>query len=99
MRTFKRCLALAACLTGAAASADDNDLRIDQFGNPVAGGANANVAANADFQSFARVFGAAITSANLMPPETTGHSAWAFNAELSVVSLPGSVRIPTENPQ
>ncbi len=101
MRTYSRWLALAAWVSGAVAYADDNVLRIDQFGNPVAGGANANAAANADFQAFARVMGAAITSVNLMPPETTGHSAWTVNAELSVVSLPGSdsVLIPTESAQ
>ncbi|MFY2561794.1 hypothetical protein ACN469_29615 [Corallococcus terminator] len=99
MRTFSRWLALAACVSGATAYADDNDLRIADFGDPKAmeGGALTNAAANANFRAFARVMGAAITSANLMPPETTGHSAWAINAELSVVSLPDSVRIPTEN--
>ncbi|NTX00560.1 hypothetical protein HUA74_00525 [Myxococcus sp. CA051A] len=101
MRTFSRWLALAACVSGATAYADDNDLRIADFGDPKAmqGGALTNAAANANFRAFARVMGAAITSANLMPPETTGHSAWAVNAELSVVSLPDSVRIPTENPE
>ncbi|WP_141329492.1 hypothetical protein [Myxococcus sp. AB025B] len=95
MRTFSRWLALAACVSGATAYADQNDLRISEFGDPT----TANSSANADFQAFARIMGAAITSANLMPPETTGHSAWAINAELSVVSLPDSVRIPTENPE
>jgi len=96
MRTFSRWLALAACVSGATAYADDNDLRISDFGDPNAADGS-NAAANANFRAFARVMGAAITSANLMPPETTGHSAWAINAELSVVSLPDSVRIPTEN--
>ncbi|AKF83259.1 hypothetical protein MFUL124B02_33745 [Myxococcus fulvus 124B02] len=95
MRTFSRWLALAACVSGATAYADQNDLRISEFGDPT----TANSSANADFQAFARIMGAAITSANLMPPETTGHSAWAINAELSVVSIPDSVRIPTENPE
>lgn len=102
MRTFSRWFALAVGVSGATAYADDNDLRIADFGNPRASntpGVSTNFAANADFQAFARVMGAAITSANLMPPETTGHSAWAVNAELSVVSLPDSVRIPTENPE
>jgi hypothetical protein len=99
MRTFSRWLALAAWGTGAVASADDNDLQIGRFGNPDRGGVNAQVTANADFQAFARVMGAAITSVNLMPPETTGHSAWAVNAELSVVSVPDSILIPTEREQ
>lgn len=97
MRTFSRWLALAACVSGATAYADDNDLRISDFGDPNAADGS-NAAANANFRAFARVMGAAITSANLMPPETTGHSAWAINAELSVVSLPDSVRVPTEKP-
>jgi hypothetical protein len=101
MRTFSRCLALAAWVSGAAASADDNDLRIVELGHPVGVGARQNPAGNADFQAFARVMGAAITSVTLMPPETTGHSAWAANAELSVVSLPSrdSAFIPTESAQ
>ncbi|MCP3101075.1 hypothetical protein LZ198_19555 [Myxococcus sp. K15C18031901] len=102
MRTFSRWLALAACVSGAAAYADDNDLQVSRFGNPRAQDAEGNLtnaAANANFQAFARVMGAAIGSVNLMPPETTGHSAWAVNAELSVVSLPDSVAIPTEKPQ
>ncbi|MFP2908933.1 hypothetical protein ACLESD_28575 [Pyxidicoccus sp. 3LFB2] len=95
MRTFSRWLALAAWAAGATASADDNDLQIWRLGNPEAPGANAN----AEFQAFARVMGAAITSVNLMPPETTGHSAWAVNAELSVVSVPDSIVVPTERAQ
>ncbi len=99
MRSFSRWLALAALTSGAVAYADDNDLRIAELGNPVGVGARQNAAGDADFQAFARVMGAAITSVNLMPPESTGHSAWAVNAELSVVSLPDSVRIPTETQQ
>jgi hypothetical protein len=101
MRTFSRWVALAAWAAGASAYADNNDLRIWQLGNPDAAGPNGNPTANADFQAFARVMGAAITSVNLMPPETTGHTAWAVNAELSVVSVPGrdNVFIPTEAAQ
>lgn len=102
MRTFSRWVALVAWASGAAAYADNNDLRIWQLGpvdNVAANESAASRANNADFQAFARVMGAAITSVNLMPPETTGHSAWAVNAELSVVSLPDSVRIPTQASQ
>ncbi len=97
MRTFSRWLALAAWACGASAVASPNDLEIVRFGNPT--GPARVASADADFQAFARIMGAAITSANLMPPETTGHSAWAINAELSVVSLPGSVSIPTQGEQ
>ncbi|AEI65344.1 hypothetical protein [Corallococcus macrosporus] len=99
MRTFSRWLALAAWASGASVVAAPNDLQIARFGNPDPEAANTVASANADFQAFARIMGAAITSVNLMPPETTGHSAWAINAELSVVSLPGGVHVPTQNEQ
>ncbi|RKH09984.1 hypothetical protein D7Y13_34335 [Corallococcus praedator] len=99
MRTFSRWLVLATALSGAAAHADDNDLQIARFGIDRFGQDNAAALASADFRAFARTFGAVINSANLMPPRTTGHSGYAFNAELSVVSLPDSVFLPTEREQ
>ncbi|MCY1042610.1 hypothetical protein OV208_14895 [Corallococcus sp. bb12-1] len=99
MRTFSRWLVLATALSGAAAHADDNDLQIARFGIDRYGQENAAALASADFRAFARTFGAVINSANLMPPRTTGHSGYAFNAELSVVSLPDSVFLPTEREQ
>jgi hypothetical protein len=89
-------MALATLLSGAAAHADRNDLRISLLGNPDAGEANFSPTANSDFQAFARTMSAVLTSANLMPPETLGHAGFNVNAELSVVSLPSSVRIPME---
>jgi hypothetical protein len=99
MHAFSRWMALAALLSGAAAHADKNDLRISQLGNPDAGEANFSNTANSDFQAFARAMAAAITSANLTPPETLGHAGFNVNAELSVVVLPrsASLRIPTES--
>jgi hypothetical protein len=99
MHAFSRWMALATLLSGAAAHADKNDLRIAQLGNPDPTGANASATARADFQAFARAMSASLTSVNLMPPETLGHAAFNVNAELSVVSLPSSIRIPTESPQ
>ncbi|CAM3224702.1 hypothetical protein G4177_16690 [Corallococcus sp. ZKHCc1 1396] len=99
MRTFSRWLVLATALSGAAAHADDNDLSISRFGIDRFGQPNAAALASADFRAFARTFGAVINSANLMPPRTTGHSGYAFNAELSVVSLPDGVFLPTEREQ
>ena len=104
MRTFSRWLVLATALCGAAAHADDNDLSIARFGVERRGGddvisAEQFAQASADFRAFARTFGAVMTSANLMPPRTTGHSGYAFSAELSVVSLPESVALPTERAQ
>jgi len=99
MHAFSRWMTLATLLAGVAAHADKNDLRIAQLGNPDPGGANASATANSDFQAFARAMSASLTSVNLMPPETLGHAAFNTSAELSVVSLPGSIRIPTESAQ
>jgi hypothetical protein len=95
MRTFGRGIALAVLLGGTAAYADANDLEITKLGNP------ASTTANADFRAFARTFGSALSSVNLMPPETLGHAAFSFNAELSVIQLPpiDSVLLPTQRPQ
>ena len=91
-------LALGLGLAGAPALAGPNDLELRQLGNPTPGAAGYSAQANADFRALANVLGAAITSVNLMPPETTGHAAWSVNAELSVVSLPGedSLTLPTQ---
>lgn len=99
MHAFSRWMALAALLSGAAAYADKNDLRISQLGNPDAGEAHFSNTANSDFQAFARAMSAAITSTNLTPPETLGHAGFNVNAELGVVILPrsASIRIPVES--
>ncbi len=99
MHAFSRSMALVALLSGAAAYADKNDLRISQLGNPDEGEANFSATANSDFQAFARAMSAVVTSANLTPPETLGHAGFNVNAELSVVSLPSSIRIPMEQTQ
>ncbi len=100
MRGFSRSVALAALLSGASAFADDYDFQVERLGNPNASApATFNPAANANFRAFARTFGAAITSANLMPPETVGHAGFNLNMELSVVSLPSDTLVPTEDPQ
>jgi hypothetical protein len=99
MHAFSRWMALAALLSGAAAHADKNDLLISQLGNPDAGEANFSPTANSEFQAFARAMSAVITSANLTPPKTLGHAGFNVNAELSVVSLPSSIRFPMEATQ
>ncbi|QRK03967.1 hypothetical protein JQX13_27150 [Archangium violaceum] len=100
MRTFSRWMALAVLVCGPAAYADRNDFtQITKFGKAEPGLDNINSEANANFRAFARTFAAVMTSANLMPPETLGHAGFALNAELSVVSLPSSVLLPTERPQ
>jgi hypothetical protein len=90
--SLSRGVALAALLGGAAAAhADPNDLRIYKLGNP-----NTEASANGDFEAFARTFGAAISSVNLMPPETLGHAGFSVNGELSVVRLSSATPLPTE---
>jgi hypothetical protein len=97
MKAFSRWIALATLVSGVA-YADKNDIQISKLGNPNALGLNHSPTANSDFQAFARTFGAALTSANLMPPETLGHSGFNVNLELSVISLPDAT-IPTEGDQ
>ncbi|MDC0709818.1 hypothetical protein POL68_15200 [Stigmatella sp. ncwal1] len=99
MQAFSRWWALATLLSGATAYADDNDLRIEKLGNPAAEVTAGLPTGNSNFQAFARTFGAAITSTNLMPPETLGHSGFNLNLELSVINLPDDVLIPTEGDQ
>lgn len=85
---------LAVALVSGAALADSYDFRIYQLGNPQSGGTGFTPRANGNFRVFARMFAAAMTSVNLAPPETLGHSAFAFNAELSVVDFNGGA-LPT----
>lgn len=84
MHAFSRWMALVTLLSGAAAHADKNDLRLVDLGNPAEVGSTAQ----SDFQAFARTMAASLMSANLMPPESLGHAGFNVNAELSVVNLP-----------
>ena len=102
MNAFSRWLALATVLSGVAAYADQNDLQITKLGSPGATSescAGSCPTGNSQFQSFARAFAASLSSTNLMPPETVGHAGFNVNAELSVVNLPSTVRIPTTGDQ
>lgn len=87
-----------ALLLASAASADPYDFQIADLGNPYQGGFNYQPAANGNFRYFARQLGAALTSVNLAPAETLGHSGFAFNAELSIVDFgTPTVKLPVEN--
>jgi hypothetical protein len=106
MHALSRWLALATLVAGAAAhAAGPNDLQITLLGRPNElqdcrqGQTCSPSTGNSQFQAFARAFAAGLTSTNLMPPETVGHAGFNVNAELSVVSLPGSIRLPTTNDQ
>jgi len=99
-------LALATLLSGVAAYADQNDLQITRLGRPDETLDTCNTeqletcsTGNSQFQAFARAFAAGLASTNLMPPETVGHAGFNVNAELSVLSIPSSIRIPTTGPQ
>jgi hypothetical protein len=92
-----RLVVAASAFLAAAAMADPYDFRIYQLGNPRQGGTGHVPEANANFRAFARQFAAAMTSVNLMPPETLGHSGFAISAELSVVDLLGGT-LPTIRP-
>jgi hypothetical protein len=78
-------LALAVSVAGTAL-ADPYDFRLSKFGNP-----QSTPSADADFRAFARQFAAGMTSANLAPPETLGHSGFAVSADLSVVNFKGAL--------
>ena len=94
-----RILASVGCLlSSVVALADPYDFRISDLGNPYQGGFNYRPEANGNFRVFARQLGAALTSVNLAPPETLGHSGFAFSAETSVAFFGNqTVKFPTEN--
>lgn len=93
---YRRLWLLLGALTSTSVLADAYDFRIYQLGNP-----ESDARGNAAFRAFARRLGAAMTSVNLMPPETLGHSAFAISAELSMVDLHGNTepsKVPTVGP-
>ncbi len=97
--SLRRALVVALALCPLTGLADPNDFRIHTLGNPDQGEANFTPAANTNYRAFLRELGAAITSVNLMPPETLGHSAFSVTGEVSVVSISqAQVTIPTERP-
>ncbi|MGA9526256.1 MAG: hypothetical protein WBV82_32650 [Myxococcaceae bacterium] len=89
----KRIVTIGLLLWSVTSFADPYDLRLYKLGNPTQ-----DIAANAKFAAFARQFAAGLTSVNLTPPETLGHSAFSVTAELSVVQFDqsdGELAIPT----
>ncbi len=108
---FRRLWLLVGVLSSATALADAYDFRIYQLGNPYCGldpsgacvspGSGYRPEADANFRAFTRRLAAAMTSVNLMPPETLGHSAFSIGVELSVVdfgSTTTTTDIPTTSP-
>ena len=99
MGRLRSLASLLCALLATAAQADPNDFRISQLGNPFETGTGYTPQANNNFRIFARTFAAALTSVNLSPPETLGHSGFAFSAETSLVSFDTSkYKLPTEAP-
>jgi hypothetical protein len=82
-----RAFGLATVLASASALADPYDIHIYQLGNPQEGGTGYTPRADANFRVFARQYAAGMTSVNLAPPETLGHSGMSFTAELSVIDF------------
>lgn len=93
-----RRLAVVACtLLSGVALADTYDFHLIALGNPQPGGTGYSPRADANFRVFARQFAAGMTSVNLAPPDTLGHSGFAFSGELSIVSFGTTdVQLPTE---
>ncbi len=92
MRACAGQVLVAAVLFAGTAFADPYDLRLYKLTDP-----DTDPNAHVYFRAFSRQLAAAMTSANLMPPETLGHAAFSINAELSVVMLDQThIPMPTE---
>ncbi|HXN40716.1 MAG TPA: hypothetical protein VN918_02925 [Myxococcaceae bacterium] len=98
MKKPGRIIALALSLSVTAAHASAYDFRLYRLGNPLPGGMNYDPSANANFRTFARELGAALTSITLMPPSTLGYDGFAIGTELSILNLKTSQFLfPTES--
>jgi hypothetical protein len=82
---------LAALILSQNAIAGEYDFQISQLGDPAS-----TPSSNANFRAFARQLGAAISSVNLSPPSSLGHSGFAFAGELSVVDFGTNPGLPTQ---
>lgn len=92
MRTFSQWVALAVLVGGPAAYADVNDIKLSRLGNPAS-----DPTAQGKFEAVTRSLAASVTSANLMPPETTGHAGFSVNMELGVAGVSPD-NYPSEDP-
>jgi hypothetical protein len=82
------CLAfLATNLAAVSALAEPQDFQLYKLGNPAT---DAGINANANFRLFASQLGAAITSYNLEPPETLGHSGFNIAFEYAIATINNS---------
>lgn len=93
MRSLARALpfVVVVLLGSAIAVADPHDFHVADLGQP-----GVVPTANDDFRIFARELSAGLTSVNLMPPETLGHSGFFFGAELAVANFQSTrFKLPT----
>jgi hypothetical protein len=88
-----RVVAFALAVASSVSWAGAYDFKIAQLGNPQESGTNYDPGADSNFRVFARQLGAALTSVNLAPPGTLGHSGFAMSAELSRVAFSGDVQL------
>lgn len=91
-----RLIATCALLAWGLAHAEPYDIRLAQLGAP-----SSTPTANTDFAIFSRTFSAALTSANLAPPTTLGHSGFAVSPGLSAVMFQArdaNFKLPTAEP-
>ncbi|HCF62079.1 MAG TPA: hypothetical protein DFS52_29305 [Myxococcales bacterium] len=79
---------LASHLVAFTVFASSGDFQLYQLGNP-----SVVPEANENFRIFANQLGAAVSSFNLSPPETLGHSAFNFAFEYSAVSVDTSAAV------
>lgn len=82
------CLAFLACqLSAATALAGAHDFQLHKLGSPDQSSSAYDPNANAYFRVFAGQLAAAVTSFNLMPPETLGHSGFNIGFEYAVATV------------
>jgi hypothetical protein len=89
MRLRSLGLVLLVSSSAAVAQGFSNDFQISKLGNPQPDGTMADPRANGNFRVFARQFAAVITSANGAPPDTLGHSGFAFALTTTYYDLQG----------
>lgn len=82
------------CAAPAGAQGFSNDFQISKLGNPQPDGTGYDPRANGNFRVFARQFGAVMSSVNAMPPETLGHSGFAFSADFTYYAV-DPAQLPT----
>lgn len=82
---FTRMAFLAAALSALPAHADSGDFALHKLGAP--GEASDTDPSNRGFRIFANQLGCAMSSWNLSPPETLGHSGFNFAFEYAVVQV------------